>query len=312
MPKGSSLEFRGGVIHNGTIVGNNSSIIADTKVLDSINIEGTWRCVGNAGWWAKGSSFKEVSWLNANGERKTANVPDNYDDYTNIQQALDSSFRELIFPPKMYYTSRTLTLSKEKKLVLQGSSMGNGLGMLKVDNVYNTAVVYTDKDIDLLVINVTECSDSPCTVSIEGGNFDVSRIVNGGITVPYTHSCIKVLADNYNARLWGLNIDTNIFGCGHDIPGTSIGININPDPATPKSPYNQADYGYVTRINIKGSIHKMGTAIVAKNHHNNTNDTTNWASGLDVDCNISFCRKAVVTDTDCDIKGLIQSDHIHT
>lgn len=309
LPKGCCLEFRGGSIANGTIIGTYSNIIAHTKVFDNINIEGTWTCVGNAAWWAKGSPVTIKHYIGADGQQHSFISPDNYDDSKNIQQALDSSFRELVFPPMPYYTSKTLTLKKEKKIVLQGSSMGTGLGMLK-DTMKNTAIIYTDQDIDLFVINVTENGDSPCMVSIEGGNFDVSRIVRGVSIVPYTHSCIKVICDDYNSRLWGLTINTNIFGSGST--HSSIGINLNPTQAVIKNPYHLSDYGYITQIHIGGTINKFGTGIKAVNQEEN-GVTYNWCSGLDIDCNILYCKKAVdIFNVDVDIKGLIQSDHIYT
>ena len=251
------------------MVGNHSNIIAHTKIFYNVDVEGTWNCVGNAAWWATGSGTEEIHWTDEKGAH-TSTLPNNVDDHDNIQQALDSSFSELVFPPRMYYTENTLILRKGKKIVLQGGAMSDGMDMLKWDEIRNTAIIYTDKDIDLLVINVTENGENPSTVSIEGGNFDVSRIIAGNEFIKYTKSCIKVLADDYNARLWGLTINTNIFGCkSGDINNRQgFGININPVKAIEQAEYKLDNYGYVTQMSIKGTIKNFDTGIIVKNHYN--------------------------------------------
>ena len=296
LPDNCTLEFKGGKLMNGTLIGNNSIIHADRKIFDNVSVDGVWSCIGNAIWWTEGSIINK--W----------NTPNNVDDYSGIQLALDSSFREIVFPPRIYYTSKTLVLNKEKRLVLQGTAMANSLAMC-LDTRLNTAAIYTDKDIDLLLINVTENGSYPCTVSIEGGNFDVSLIRNEDNTgfTHYTHSCIKVVADDYNARIWGLTINTNIFGTGSKSNG--IGIDLNPTQANPvpNKEYNLADYGYMTQINIGGTIHDMCVGIKAASY------SYNWCSGLRIDCGELFCKKAVIiNNVDTDVRGLIQADHIET
>ena len=42
LPLGATLHFKGGIIYNGTIVGNRTKIIANASVFDHVSISGTW------------------------------------------------------------------------------------------------------------------------------------------------------------------------------------------------------------------------------------------------------------------------------
>lgn len=315
LPEGSSLEFRGGSISNGTIVGKNSSIIADDKVFYKTNLEGTWRCVGNVGWWAEGSST--ILW-------EGSNVPLTKDNGADIQKALDSSFRELVFPPKLYYTGTTLVLRKEKKLVLQGSDMKLSLIECK-DSIHNSAVIFTDKDIDLFIIAVTENNDRPATVTIEGGSFDVSRCIDKEtqLFIPYTHSCIKVKT-NSGEKMWGININTQIKAAPTNTTG--IGIDLCPDIDKRAESvelghlkYNLDMFGYATQVRINGTISNFATGISAKNYMNtvvvNGKDPNtlyyNWCTDVQTDCTIINCIEAIYSNTDIDIRGMIQAGHFY-
>lgn len=296
-----------GSISGGTIVGNNSTIIADHKVFYNVNVKGTWDCIGNVGWFADGCKGVNVY-----------GIPNKTDDYNGIQQALDSSFSELVFPPKIFYTSQTLVLRKEKRLVLQGVSMGNSL-YNKNESRLNTCIIYTDKNIDLLHIIATDDNKNrnpnartTNSVSIVGGNFDVSLTQSGGSFATYTANCITVFTNDYNTRIWGIQINTNIFGRHENNEDweKSIGINLNPISAETKTPYKREDYGYVTQIEIDGQIKDFGTGIKATDWQGTFDGVKrgiNWCSSLHSDCNIIDCKTAVsLFNVDADINGMIQ------
>lgn len=301
LPKGSTIRFEGGSLTNGTLVGQDGCIIADRKVFDEVNIEGTWRCVGDVTWFAKGCEISEYS--------TGVYIANREDDTINIQKALDSAFRELIFPPKLFYVSNTLYLTKEKKLTLQGSDMKLSLINCK-GTIRNSCVIFTDRDIDLLVIAVKENDDQHSSVTIQGGSFDTSWCTN------YTHSCIKVKTDN-EEKVWGLNINTSIKGREGNPYG--IGIDLSPvvDPKylqveNGTLPYNLDSFGYVTQIRIGGVISDFGTGISAKNHMNDGMSLYyNWCTDVQLNCTIINCHEAVYSNTDIDINGMIQAGHFY-
>ena len=231
LPQNGILEFeKGGLIANGTIVGKDSTIIGQDVYFEDVKIIGTWKCPGNVGWWASPSNLK--TFLSATNK-------DSYDRSARIQRALDSSFRELIFPPCAYYLKNTLVLRKEKKLIFQGSEMFQALSEKKngsfLSTSENTSILFTCENKPILSISIDNENintwDKNCVV-IEGGNFDVS------LCQGYSSNCIEVLADN-KQKLWGLTINgtcikgnpfenEQVNGNFNNDRFKSVGININP------------------------------------------------------------------------------------
>lgn len=314
LPKNCTLKFSGdGMITNGTIVGNNSTIIADKKIFVNVKIEGTWKCAGNAAWFA----------------RETNDVVYPTDESNGLQNALDSSFTELIFPPMKYFVGTTLVLRKPKKLVLQGGRTRQPLNWDR--NVQNICTLFTNKNINILDIDLDNNSKYN-TVEITGGNFDTSMCDN------YSASAINVLADK-DQQIWGLKINTNIIG--KYLSTTGVGINLNaaenqrfvpntPDYIDPNSftddivngvvvktkeaKYKEAvgaNFAFLTNVRIDSDISYFGTGIYAKQWGNDKN----WLTDLYIDGNIRFCPIAVDTNVDGVISASLQSakffDELH-
>ena len=288
LPRGSVLIFHGrGALLNGTLIGQDSMVQAEEKCFINIQVSGTWRCVGNVEWFAKGSEITE--------NKGVCHISCFVDDTAGLQAALDSSFRELIVPPKPFYVGRTLVLRKEKKIVMQGSSMKLSLEQCQ-PNISNTAILFTDLDIDLLSIAVSEgMSFNQSMVEIQGGNFDVS------LCHDYRHNCIEVRSDN-NEKLWGLTINTNVKGKYGNTHG--VGINLNPVE-------NRKSTGYITQVRINSSVSNFGTGVKAANYMDvSTSRYYNWCTDVTIDGAIISCPVAIDCDTDdCDIRAMIQAGY---
>ena len=163
------------------------------------------------------------------------------------------------------------------------------------------------------MLNVTENGNEfSNSVVIEGGNFDVSYTRNEDkrVFIDYTHSVIKVCTDDYNARIWGLTINTAIFGRDSK---HGIGINLGPDKADiVESEYDINDYGYATQIKLGGVINNLGTGIRAESYWENK-VCYNWVTGLIIDTSILDCEQAIyIKNADADIRGLIQAPSIES
>ena len=288
LPKGCTLEFKGGTLHDGTLVGSDSTIHGDRKVFFDVELGGTWNCVGDVRWFADCTSIVNDQW--------GCRIPELVDRSKDIQAALDSPFRELHFPPSAYYITNTLVLRKEKSLILHGSPMKLSLeqaGMAKM----NTCIIFSDKDVTLLQIAVSESQQN--AVSVEGGNFDVSKCPN------YTHNCIEVMASEVGQRLWGVVINTNVKG-KYNIT-TGVGINVNPV----ECPGLKNDMAYITQVRINSNVSNFGTGVKAMNYMDaSTGLYYNWCTDLVVDGSIQNCPTAVDTNVeDTDIRATIQAGY---
>ena len=320
LPKNCILIFTGGSLVGGILVGDNSYILVegDYKIFNNVRIEGSWTCPGIVTWFASCCTVEEI---NNNTQISRVNQT------SQLQLALDSSFRELIFPPVAFYITNTLVLKKEKKLTFQGSRMDmpidwqGGIGENPLVTMQNTSIIFTDANIDVLHISVTE-SKYHNKVEINGGNFDVSLCQN------YTKSVIKVLADT-NQTLWGLYIKTNIIGKYNSETGVGIDLNpylnqrfvegkplyVNPnsfsDIPSGKTALQQykeaigANFAFITNVRIDSDISFFGTGVKAKHWGNDKN----WLTDLTVSGYIRFCPIAVDTDADCTIDAGIQAGY---
>ncbi len=280
LPKGCVLDFQGGSISNGEIVGNHGIIRALGRIFYNVAVKGTWDCTGNVGWFASGTPIVHDQW--------GCRFPDLRDQSTDIQSALDSDFRELHFPPKCYYLTKTLLLTTEKKLILHGSDMKLSLENSSIAKK-NTTIIFSDQDICLLRIAIAESYQN--AVYIEGGNFDVSRCQD------YTQNCIEVMSNEAGQRIWGLTINTNIKGRFNQLTG--VGINISPIGNNSLA-VNQA---FVSQIRINSNVSNFGVGV----RLNDYSAEHNWCSDAVVDGSIINCPVCVEADCDCDIRAMLQS-----
>ena len=276
LPKNCILWFQGGTLRNGMLVGNDSIIHADERIFDGVSVGGTWSCVGDVAWFADGTSVVNDQW--------GCRFPQLIDQSAALQLALDSSFRELHFPPKCYYIDKPIVLTKEKKLILHGSDMKLSCQQSGVGNM-NTCVIFSDKDICLLRIAVRENWQN--AVLIDGGNFDVSLCEH------YTQNCIEVRADQEGQKIWGLTINTNVKGRFGQTSG--VGININP-----VANYNLTDNNaYVTQIRINSNVSNFCIGVKATNYFNgSTCKYYNWCTDVEIGGSIINCPTAVSSNVE--------------
>lgn len=326
LEKNSILKFEGdGKILNGTVIGDNSTIIADNKVFYDVNVEGTWKCVGNVAWFADATDLETFDCSSAE------------DKSSDIQKALDSSFRELTFPPVAYYISNTLNLTKEKKLRFQGKLLKNSITDDK-NAAINTSILFTCNNIPLLHIAVNENKQN--RVEIEGGNFDVSMA-----KFSYSSNCIEIFSNN-EEKMWGVYINSSILGYvgGATAVNSGVGVNINPVRSISADTvensediingyyvinYDYNEMGYITDIRINGVIANFATGIKAFSYENTKPVCTvkieggqrvvsgtyakglwpyNWCSDIRTDCEITNCEIAVESDVSpMDIRGTLQT-----
>lgn len=288
LPFGCTLDFQGGRLRNGTLVGQGSVIHAYRRIFENVTVSGLWDCVGNAGWFADGTPIVNDQW--------GCRFPNLTDQSAGLQRALDSAFRELHFPPKCFYISKTLVLTKEKKIILHGSDMKLSLAQSSIGKM-NTAVIFSDQNICLLRIAVNESYQN--AVSIEGGSFDVSLC--GG----YSQNCIEVRADEEGQRMWGLTLNTSVKGLFGQTTGT--GININPVENAELT----ANKAFVTHVRINSMVSNFGTGVKATNYMNLEYGVYyNWCTDIVIDGSISNCPLAVDTNVeDADIRATKQTGH---
>ena len=287
LPPNVTLQFKdGGSISNGTLIGRNTIIHADRKVFSKLSVQGTYDCPGNVAWFADGNEVIENQW--------GIYVEDRTDQSADLQYALNSSFRELHFPPKPYYIAHTLEIWREQTLILHGSAMKLSMEQIGA-GMRNNTIIFSDLDITLLRIAV--CESYQNAITIEGGSFDVSLCEN------YTQNCIEVWADKAGYRIWGLVINTNVKGKYAHTGG--VGININPvenDQLTSKE-------AYVTNIRINSNISNFGIGIKATNYRGQTG-YYNWCTDLRIDGSISNCPCAIDTNVeDADLRATLQAGY---
>lgn len=287
LKKGTVLDFRGGSLSNGVLIGNQSVIVAYEKVLDKVAVKGSWSCQGNVLWFAEGSDIEILDGV-------VCHVANKIDVADDVQRALSSSFRELVFPCLVFYVGKTLELSTEKRLVFCGTNLKQGIENCNV-TIKGASVLFTDKDIPILRIGVKEgLPTNQNTVSILGGNFDAS-LCDG-----YTANCIEVVTDG-GQKMWGVDIATTVIGKHRSMKGCGIAIN----PVE-----NRTNGGYVTQVMVKSNISCFGVGVKATNYMDwSTGTYYNWCTDVQIDSNIVDCPLAVDTNCDCSIAGMIQAGY---
>lgn len=283
LPRGVVLAFKPGAgLKNGRIVGDGAIIKADSRIFYDVEVDGSWACRGNALWWTDGCQLSET-------DKGVPFISKYVDDYKGLQAALDSSFTEIVFSPRLYYTTQTLLLWNEKKLTFEGVRMGNSLSNCP-KAIRNAAILFTDKSIVVVRVAVGGTTGHE-SVAIVGGNFDVS------LCPEYTASVIEVRTDR-NERLWGLTIETNIraaYGNRH-----GIGVDINPVE-------NKASTGYVTEVRINSCVANFCIGVRAQGYHDEGLTPYNWCSDVVIDGSVINCPVCVQMDCDGDVRAMLQS-----
>lgn len=226
IPSGSVLVFNGGKLKNGTLVGTSTQVVADNVKIFDLNLS------------LDGSFLNEefiVSWYGATPSLDKNNP---VDAYAGIQKALDvnvaNGFKSVKFPVGLWYISQTMVMSVIKNIHLEGLS--NHI-RLAITADKSCAVIFTNLDIDLLVINQLYPDDTSMGLSICGGQFDAS-LVSG-----YSHSAIRFTDSNGETKLNGVNIKTDIHASPNSLSTGSKGIY-----------FDLTHGGYVTMISTECTI----------------------------------------------------------
>lgn len=276
IPAGCVLKFEGGSLRNGTIVCAEGCIHSDNKCFYEVFVHGSWNNPSELSWWCESSKIQ----ISSSGNSFSITKIDCSDDF---QYALDSDFSELHING-YYYITKTQILRKYKRLVLSGLPVTYSFAYNGKDSMLSS-FVFSDKDITLLRIAPESHSEyANNQVSIEGGNFDVSRVSG------YSSNCIEVDIRE-NRKIWGLNIDTGINGNQTAYaPATGCGINFITDNGN----------GYATMVRIKGSIMWFGTGIHVYDA------LPCWISDVEVNSAITNCVCAIDAKTDIYINASIQ------
>lgn len=160
----STLIFEGGVFWTG-LQGNHTAIQAPPVRIFGDNIILTGTFVNKAAypeWWGAVSSPNNIH------DSSTRVMIDNQ---TSIQNAFDSCFGEIEFCCGNYYVMDSITLRKMKTIKMQG------LGLRTNTSLPNdfTTVLWTDKNIDVLIIDILDSQAQNGRLLIEGGEINVSE-----------------------------------------------------------------------------------------------------------------------------------------
>lgn len=300
LPLNTKLKFNGGMLKNCTIVGNQSEILAEGKIFDNVNIEGRWTCKGNAAWWCIGCPTSQQQIVSSKDYLYRV-IRDGYDQYEAIQQALDSAFSELVFPQGLYYTTRTLKLTKQKRVVLDGQGIPTYL-FQGLESLEDACVIFTDQNINLLEIGGTR-STYVLKYEVVGGTFDTSL---SGSTI-YDKNCISLSA-SCGTKLSEVRIETSIYGCywGNTVPrGKGISVAYKEDLG--ENVFDCAA-SYITCVQIKAKIRNFGECVAAYSNMKPKEDEKFWMTDVFVDkeCYLEYFKNAVVMGTNGTVGGSMQ------
>lgn len=156
-----NLLFKGGII-NSILVGNRTIIQAEpTRIFgDNAIINGSFvNEIAYPEWWGAVPSPNNI--------HSSSHVT--FDNTIFIQRALDSCFGTIQFCCGNYYVMNTLELKSIKTLKLQGL----GLRDSTTENNDFTTVIWTDQNINVLIINITPSKYNKGRLLIDGGEINV-------------------------------------------------------------------------------------------------------------------------------------------
>lgn len=274
LPNNSVLFFDGGCVKNGTLVGQNTKIASNAKCFVNTLLLGTYVGACHTKWFADYSTISVENGF----------VISKNDTTSQLQYALDSSFSTIYFDSGLYYITESLVVSDAKELHLEGGATSQYLYQ-KQSNLQNKTIVFTDKNISLLVVRPNQSGQAK-RVSIHGGNFDASLCDE-----PYTSSCISIDITN-DRKIWGLSVDSGLWGKYSYIGAPNgIGVGFLTDNKS----------GYATMIRIGGIIQWFNKGVVAL-----TNGTC-WITDISITSEFSNVATVLETNTDTYIESSVQS-----
>lgn len=260
IPKGCILTFKGGMISNGTLNGDDFRVVADlVKVFNNITFTGN--CI---------RSIYELDWFVGNKNSFCDLTSAKKDSTAEVQAAFDSGVMNLHISNQFcYYISSTLVVKSWVSLV------GNEISVTHYRvNTQGEPSFYTDQTITIL--KVLGDSDSNNKVQKEIVLDNVHFRHYGAIGENDYHMDIPVIlvtnGTGANSQVWGVNLNVNIYVEDRRIPslGTHMfgytGIEIYAD-----------NNFYFTYININGRIYNCRRGVYI---HKSTTGEGSWITDV--------------------------------
>lgn len=265
IPIGCTLKFDGGSIKNGTLIGDNTNIIAGIydNIFSRVAFSGNFEVDKFSVCWNGANS----SYSNTNNKIAFARK-----DCSSAINSIIGAFKTIYFPKGAYYLSSPIIINAATYIILEGnpdSGIDNSIGTsLKLRN----AVVFTDQDIDLVT---TEDGGKAMNITIQGGCFDVSLAGES-----YSSSVIHLKT---NAAIWGVNLNTTIYG-KTNIANNGIGIHLDGSVGE----FSQ----YITYVKLESDIRYMN--IATKIDGQEFGNKKSWITEIQERSSTIKCRQSFV------------------
>lgn len=273
IPENSILDFQGGSLSNGTIVGNNTNVVNtyDACIFKNLQVIG-----GICG-------YCYVDWFGALSYNTPTQTLSNSD---KIQSALYSSFKEIRFKSRYYYCDKTLIIDSIKKISFDGA-FNPAIKALRSSSIMEQCYcgcIWSDINIDILHIKVRNLYNATSSyettkINIQGGCFDVSSCSN------YSSSVISIF------RIKGTNllpvINTNIIGNAvisslRDYNYNSIGLCFTEE--------DDAGNGAIYGGYINSYIGRFSVGVAIKNRL--ANNGLPWVTNITFNNEVDICKLA--------------------
>lgn len=256
VPEGCTLRFDGGSLKNGTIIGNKTIIESDkySHIFRSLNLKGSFDKL-----------LCSVCWFGA----ITSSNNNKFDCSLAIEEALSQEFSNIYFPKGTWYVSKTINIEKPKDIYLEGIGENKRLTSI-INKEEKGAILFTDKNIDLLFVNYPNVQDN-FQFNLFGGQLDVSYVNN------YTKNVVHISADN-ESKIWGCHINTSIKG--KDIASSKTGIYIDGNASM--------SGGYISYINVNSNIDGFENGIIVEETNNA------WITNFIDNSDIINCKHSII------------------
>lgn len=203
IPEGCVLDFKGGSLSNGTIIGDNTNITADAiKIFNNINIKGTYNCKARVEWFSN----------------------------EDFQKTLDSFKYIILLPNKEYTINKTIVFPYNGIIEGEGNSVIKTITNTPVFRLgYNSKLFNFDILVDSLS-TIIRIDNENLALTYANRNKQYS-LVNSGIFINNIHIKVNYQYHTYNGNsinaieiinngttptyngFWGINIkDVSIAG----------------------------------------------------------------------------------------------------
>lgn len=276
IPENCTLKFNGGKISNGIIVGNNTSIEANSSdyIFDNIQTLGDFNCDAYVDWFGAKCS---------NSNSKTIGNSDK------IQRAFRSSFGAFKFNKGYYYVDNTIRISRPISIMLDGVASQPIKSYRKriIENQENFypiqgSVIWSDLDLDIFLIQIQNKTTptEKLNINISGGCFDVSQSTN------FSHSVLHVIP-GYGVNLYPY-FSTTLYGANRQVTGTYAEFNLCTGNGI-QFTCLEKDSGTCYGGYINCEIFRFLNAV---KHDDNYKSSGEYITNIEYDCYIDGCAVA--------------------